>query len=67
MMCLEQNKPSSSEISKIKDLFKPYDKTSIFKVCSYNQRKHLNYIYCVVNNLELPKLTREIAQKKGII
>ena len=44
-----------------------YDKTSIYKVCNYNQRKHLNYIYCVINNLELPKLTCEIARQKEII
>ena len=56
--------PRLSEISKIKGLLKSYDKVSIDKVCNYNQRKLLNYIYCVINNLELPKLTRGIARKK---
>ena len=67
MMCLEQNKPSLDKINKIKGLLKSHDKTSIYKACNYNQREHLNYIYCVVTNLELPKLTREIAQQTEII
>ena len=66
-MCLEQNKPSLIQINKIKGLLKGYDKTSTYKACNYNQRKHLNYNYCVINNLELPKLIREIAQQKEII
>ena len=54
-------------MSKIKGLLKSYDKTSTYKVCNYNQRKHLNYIRCVVNNLEFSKLTREISRQKEII
>ena len=64
---LEQNKPSSSETSKNNSLVKSYDKTSILKVCNYNQRKHLNFICCILNNIELPKLTCEIAQQREII
>ena len=41
---LEQNKQSLTEISQIKGLLKSYNKTSIYKVCNYNQREHSNYI-----------------------
>ena len=64
IVCQEKNKPNTDEIGQIKSLLNDYSLNSIYKVCNYNQRKHLIYIWHVLNNIELPIVTSKITQMK---
>ena len=69
IICVEYNKPKESEISKLKaKLNGNYSKKNIYENSTYNQRKHLNYIYIKLNDLELPTFDQgELHKQKEII
>ena len=68
ILCQEQNKPSKEEIEKVRStLNNNLSLDNIYKNTSYNQRKHLIFIYLTLNNLELPKYTVEINNMKEVV
>ena len=68
VLCQEQNKPSKEEIDIIKSrLNNNFQKKTYIKHLTYNQRKHLIYIWRTLNNLDLPYITKEIKDMKEVI
>ena len=69
LLCQESNKPNLTEINQIKlKLNDDFTLKNIYKNTTYNQRKHLIYIYHILNNLQLPVMTSEINRmKEGIL
>ena len=68
LLCQEQNKPSSNEIETIKmKCAWDYSRQNIYNNTTYNQRKHLNYIWITLNGLEPPYMTKEINHMKEVI
>ena len=49
IMCQERNKPSLAEIDQIESKLSDYSKAAIYKNTNYNQRKHLIYIWQILN------------------
>ena len=53
--CVEKNKPNETELAEIAEkLDGDYSKENVYKYASYNQRKHLTYIYLKLNYSEMP-------------
>ena len=68
ILCWEKNKPDAHEIEQIKQkLGNDFTMDSIYRNTTYNQRKHLTYIWHVLNNITLPISTRKLAEQKQLI
>ena len=67
MFCQEKNKPSKEEINTFREKLSDYSMPAIYKASNYSQRKHLIYIYHMLNNLLLPQVTSELMQQKDLI
>lgn len=68
VLCQEKNKPSQSEINSIKELLNnDFSMDSIYRKSTYNQRKHLVYIWHILNGKKLPVMTDEICSIRDTI
>ena len=68
ILCKEKNRPENSEIQAIKEkLDNDFSMDSIYKNTTYNQRKHLIYIWHILNNIEIPMLTSKLDQERDFL
>ena len=66
--CCENNKPDVNELLMLsKKLNGDFSKDSIYLNSTYNQRKHLIYIWICLNNDTQPKVTPEIIDRRSDI
>ena len=62
IICQESNKPSQDEIKLIQiKLNNDFTLNNIYNNTTYNQRKHLIYIYHILNKKPIPIMTSEIS------
>ena len=66
--CFEQNKPGLEEINLIKSkLGNDYSQDSIYRNTNYNQRKHLIYIWQILNNIPGLNFNQDLIRKHDVI